>query len=468
MGNPVSLTVARICAFALAAAWLPGGAHATDIFTLRQALGTAYETNPQLDAQRAALRATDENVSEANAGWRPTINAQGSYGVTDNQASVSTPIGIPPITHPLTSQVVISQPLYRGGRTVAEVGRAKAQVRAGRAQLTNTEESVLLDAVTAYMDVVRDAKSLKLKQHNVSDLQKQLDATLEQVRVKELTNTDLAQARARLSSAQADLTNAQGQLQVSRSSFEHSIGRPAETLEERPPTPIMPKSMQDAMQLALKTNPFLLQAQEGARAAEYAVDDAVGALQPQVSLQGEYQYSQGQASGFAATSGLGTVQTNRVTALIGQVTVPLYQGGADEAQVRQAKEQRAQAQLAVADAERQVLDATHSAWESYRAAVASIASQRAAVTADETALDGVRQEQQVGTRTVLDVLNAEQELLNAQVAEVDAERNAVVAGYQLLSAMGVLTAKQMQLPVKLYDPQKHYEEDSDRWFGFGN
>ncbi|HEY2071629.1 MAG TPA: TolC family outer membrane protein [Rhizomicrobium sp.] len=455
--------LSKLCALALAALCLPASVHATDVFTLRQALGLAYETNPQLDAQRAALRATDENVAQANAGWRPTVNAQGTYGINDSQVPVNSfGQNLSLYSHPLTSQVVVSQPLYRGGRTVAEVSRAKAQVRAGRAQLTGTEQNVLLDAVTAYMDVVRDAKSLKLKQHNVSDLQKQLDATREQVRVKELTNTDLAQAQARLSGAEADLVNAQGQLQVSRASFEHSIGRPAETLEERPPMPGLPASLDQAIQTALKINPFLIQAQENARASDYAVDDAVGSLQPQVTLQGEYQYAQSQPNG------LGGTQTDRVKAVIGQVTVPLYQGGADEAQVRQAKEQRSQAQLAVSDAERQVLDATRSAWESYKSAVQSIASEKAEVAADQTALDGVRQEQQVGTRTVLDVLNAEQELLNAQVAEVNAERNATVAGFQLLSAMGVLTAKGMSLPVKFYNPQDHYDEDSSRWFGFGH
>jgi outer membrane protein len=444
-------------AFALAAACLPVCARATEVFTLRQALGVAYETNPQLDAQRAALRATDENVAGANAGWRPSINTQGSYGFQD-------PTGGFPAkeSHPLSGQLVISQPLFRGGRTVAEVSKAKAQVRAGRAQLSNTEEDVLLNAVTAYMDVVRDAKTLRLRQSNVAGLQKQLDATEEQRRVGELTRTDVAQAQARLSGAEADLTTAKGQLQVSRSSFEHVIGRPAETLEENPPLAAMPKTQEQAIQQALKQNPFLLQAQENARAAGYAVDDALGALQPQVSVQGELQYGEDQPNGF------GGVTTTRLKAVVGQVTVPIYQGGADEAQVRQAKEQRSQAQLSVADAERQVLDATRSAWESWRAAEASIDSNRAEAAADQTALDGVQQEQQVGTRTVLDVLNAQAELLDAQVAVVVAERNATIAAYQLLSAMGVLTARGLALPVKYYDPEKHYDEDSNRWFGLGD
>jgi outer membrane protein len=447
----------RVWAFALAAVCLPACARAAEVFTLREALGVAYETNPELDAQRAALRATDEDVAGANAGWRPSVNTQGSYGYQD-------PRGVFPnkSSHPLSGQVVVSQPLFRGGRTVAEVSKAKAQVRAGRAQLVNTEESVLLDAVTAYTDVVRDAETLKLKQNNVAGLQKQLDATEEQRKVGELTRTDVAQAQARLSGAQADLTTTQGQLQVSRSSFEHVIGRPAETLEEHPALPRLPATQEEAIQQAMKQNPFLVQAQENARAAGYAVDDATGALQPQVSLQGEFQYGEDQPNG------LGQFATTRLTALVGQVTVPIYQGGADEAQVRQAKEQHSQAQLSVADAERQVLDAVRSAWESYRAAEASIASNRAEEAADQTALDGVQQEQQVGTRTVLDVLNAQQELLDAEVSVVVAEHNAYVAAAQLLSAMGVLTARDLGLPVKLYDPLKHYDEDSDRWFGFGD
>lgn len=443
--------------FALAVVCLPVGSRATEVFTLRDALGVAYETNPQLDAQRASLRATDENVAGANAGWRPSVNTQSSYAFQDPKGGFP---GKP--THPLSAQIVVSEPLFRGGRTVAEVSKAKAQVRAGRAQLLNAEQSILLDAVTAYCDVIRDAKTLRLKQNNVAGLQKQLDATEEQRKVGELTRTDVAQAQARLSGAQADLTTAQGQLQVSRSSFEHVIGRPAETLEERPALPRMPVTQEEAIQQALKQNPFLLQAQENARAAAYAVDDATGALQPQVSLQGEFQYGEDQPNGF------GGITTTRLTAIVGQVTVPIYQGGADEAQVRQAKEQRSQAELSVADAERQVLDATRSAWESYRAAEASIASNRAQEAADQTALDGVQQEQQVGTRTVLDVLNAQAELLNAQVAVVVSERNAMVTAFQILSAMGVLTARSLGLAVKYYDPEKHYDEDSNRWFGFGD
>jgi outer membrane protein len=192
------------------------GAAYADTFTLRDALGVAYETNPQLDADRASLRATDENVAQANAGWRPTLNAGGTYGYQELSApgTNSSLQAIPASTeHPITGQVTLSEPIFRGGRTYAEVGRAKAQVRAGESELANTEENVLLNAVTAYMDVVRDEATLRLRQNNVTVLQKQLDATQEQFKVGELTRTDVAQAQARLSGAQSDVITAEGQLE---------------------------------------------------------------------------------------------------------------------------------------------------------------------------------------------------------------------------------------------------------------
>jgi outer membrane protein len=209
----------------LVAAISAGNAAHADTFTLRDALGVAYETNPQLDADRASLRATDENVAQANAGWRPTLNAGGTYGYQELGEA-----GFAEHTYPITGQVTLSEPIFRGGRTYAEIGRAKAQVRAGENELQNTEQNVLLNAVTAYMDVVRDEATLKLRQNNVTVLQKQLDATQEQFKVGELTRTDVAQAQARLSGAQSDVITAQGQLNVSRSNFEHYIGRAPETL----------------------------------------------------------------------------------------------------------------------------------------------------------------------------------------------------------------------------------------------
>jgi len=439
------------------------GAANAETFSLNDALGVAYETNPQLDAERAALRATDEGVAEANAGWRPSVNAGGSYGTERIEVG-----GVPGSfnDHPLQGQVTINQPIFRGGRTFAEVSRAKALDRAGRAQLTGAEQQVLLAAVTAYMNVVRDQAIVDLNQHNVDVLQKQLDATQKQFEVGELTRTDVAQSQARLSGAQAELVTAKGQLAISRATFLQVIGRAPETLDESTPLPALPGSEDDAVNLALKQNPSLIAAQEDEHAADYGVDASVGALLPQLSVQGQYQYSRDSFStGFGSPSGAGTI---RDTAILGELTVPIYQGGADEAGVRQAKQLHSQAQLDAVNAERQTREGVSAAWEAFQSAQSAIASNQASVKANQLAFEGVSKEQQVGSRTILDVLNAEQELLNSQVAVVGSERDAEVAAYQLLAATGGLTAKNLGLKVTLYDPAEYYDDNAGRWFGFGD
>lgn len=459
-----------VLAAALAAAGLawPAGAIA-DPFTLNEALGVAYETNPQLEAARAGQRATDENVAQADASFRPTINAGGSAGYEkapsvnigsiSSLASLSALQETPTVSYPLGAQIQLTQPLFNAS-SYAQLGKAKAQVRAGRAQLVSTEETVLLSAVTAYMDVVRDEATLSLRRNNVAVLQKQRDATQEQFKVGELTRTDVAQSQARLAGAQADLIDAEGQLAISRANFEHAIGRPAETLESEPALPPLPKEQQGAITRATRLNPYLVAARENVKAADYAVDSATGALMPQLSVNGQYQYAQNNPS-----YGPGAVHVVTVT---GTVTVPIYQGGGEESAVRQAKQLREQAQLTVADTERQVLDATRSAWQAYTSAVATITSNAAQVAANKVAYEGVRREQQVGARTILDVLNAEQELLNSQVALVTSKRNAAVAAYQLLSDMGTLTAKDLALSVRTYDPRDYYDDNAARWFGLGD
>ncbi|HEV2561230.1 MAG TPA: TolC family outer membrane protein [Rhizomicrobium sp.] len=440
-----------------------GGAARAETFSLNDALGVAYESNPQLDAQRAALRATDEGVAQANAGWRPSVNAGGSVGTQKFEIDGVTGS----LTdHPVQGQVIVNQPIFRGGRTYAEISRAKALDRAGRAQLTGVEEQVLLAAVTAYMDVVRDEAILDLRQHNVEVLKKRFDATQKQFDVGELTRTDVAQSQARLSGAQSDLVTAQGQLAISRANFLQVIGRAPETLEESSALPALPGSQDDGLNIALKLNPTLVAAKETERAADFGVDDSVGALLPQLSVQGQYQYSKDSfATGFSLGGGASTIRT---TALLAQLSVPIYQGGADEASVRQAKQLHSQSQLNAVNAERVTRDTVASAWEAFQSAQQTIVSNQSQVKANALALEGVTKEQQVGGRTILDVLNAEQELLNSQVAVVTSQRNAEVAAYQLLAATGQLTAQNLGLKVKLYDPAEYYDENSARWFGFGD
>lgn len=459
------LGVAACCATA---------AHA-ETMSLADALATAYETNPTLSAQQANLRSVDEGVAEANANWRPSVNAQGSYGVEQfgfRTTQITNP-SPPPATfslnklteHPLQGELTVTQPVFRGGRTYAEIRRAKALVRSGRAQLTNTEEAVLLQAVSAYMDVVRDTVIVQLRQQNVVLLTKQRDSTSVQFKAGALTRTDVAQSEARLAGAEADLTTAKGQLATSRANFVQTIGRPPETLENEPGLPKLPMGEADVIALANKQYQLLISAQETERAASFAVDDAYGALAPTLSVQGQYFYSQGNfTSGSVGAPG----GADHGVALLGLLNIPIYQGGADHAEIRQEVELDEQAKENVNAEVRQAEQAATSAWELFQSAQGTIASAKATEDADAIAFQGVSREQQVGGRTILDVLNAQQELLNAQVAVVSAQHDTVVAAYQVLSAAGTLTAKDLGLKVKLYDPTEHYDDDESRWIGFGD
>jgi outer membrane protein len=310
------------------------------------------------------------------------------------------------------------------------------------------------------MNVVRDESTVKLRQNNVAVLQKQRDATQEQFKVGELTRTDVAQSQARLAGAQADLINAEGLLAISRSNFEHAVGRPAETLEIDPAMPALPKEVQGAIEMAMRLNPDLTAARHNVKVADHQVDVALGALMPNLTVNGQYQYAQNDPS-------FGPFTIHALTVL-GNLNVPIYQGGAEDAGVRQAKELRSQAKLQVADTERQVVDTTRTAWQSYTSAEATIASNEAQVEANKVAYQGVKLEQQVGARTILDVLNAEQELLNSQVNLVSSKRDAAVAAYQLLSAIGTLTATGLALNVRHYDPIEHYDDNAGRWVGLGD
>jgi TolC family type I secretion outer membrane protein len=428
--------------------------------SLKEALATAYATNPQIEAARASLRAADEEVAKANAGWRPSLSLNGTDGyqhiVTDqpNHSEAD--------RDQLSGSATLSEPLFRGGRTVAEIRRAKALVRAGQAQLTNAEQTVLLDAASAYMDVVRDTANLEYRRGNVQVLQDQLNATTTQLNAGAVTATDVQQTQARLAVARAGVSSAEGQLSVSRARFERVIGRPAEMLEAISALPALPASMDEAVNRAAVQAPALISAQENSRAADYAIDAAASALLPQVSLQLQYQYAKN-------STVLGQFVNPRITqrdaSIFVQVTVPLYQGGAEYAQVRQVKEQRNQSLANVADVDRQVRESAQSAWGSLVAAQASIASNELSVQANQAAVMGVIQEQRAGERSILDILNAQQELLSGQIGLANAQHDANVAAYQLLSSTGQLTARSLALDVKLYDPLEHYNKDSAAWAG---
>jgi len=431
------------------------GAHAD---TLTDALVQAYETNPTLGAQRANLRATDEGVPQALSGWRPSLTAQGSYGIADAKTKTNGGISTENTLHPLTGTVTLSENLFAGGQTVNSTEQAEATVQAGRATLRSVEQSVLLSAVQAYMNVIRDQGVVELNRNNVQVLKRELEATKDRFDVGELTRTDVSQAEARLSLARTNLINAEAQLTASRASYERVIGQAPGTLDEPARPADLPQSEEAAQQVAREQHPDIIAARKAEEASRAAISVAKGALLPSFDVQAQYQYSRDPGN---------SIHDTEQSALLGVLTIPLYQTGTEYSAVRQAKQINSQRRMEIAAAMRAVDEAVRNAWEQLRASRSAVVSTTEQVKANKIALDGVRQEAQVGSRTTLDVLNAEQELLNSRVTLVSAERDRSVAEYGLLAAMGQLTAKKLNLPVQYYDPQKNYDEVRNKWIGFG-
>jgi len=446
----ITLGVALVCTSA------PAGAE-----TLEDALVGAYRSNPTLQARQAQQRATDESVAQAVSGWRPTLAGSASYshllqdsGLVGANSSAGSKVKL----NPARIGATLNQPLFRGGRTVAATKEAKSSVQAGRAGLVATEQDILLQTITAYMDVYQDQAVLELNQRNVEVLTRQLDATRDRFAVGEITRTDVAQAEAALSSSLASRTLAEAQLTTSRAEFDKLVGHLPDKLIEAPALPAMPSSEDEARAMALAANPALDAAKHTEAAAAQSVKGAVGALLPSADAQGEISYTDdaGQFASFV-----------RVKQVTGQLSVPVYQGGRVYSQVRQARQTHRQRRLEVVENQRQVLEQAASAWANFSAVQSTIESRKEQVRANEIALDGVRQEAIVGSRTTLDVLEEEQRFLDSNVQLVRAKRDQQVAAYELLSVVGGLTAAKLQLPVDVYDPNDNYQRVRNAWFGFG-
>jgi outer membrane protein len=424
--------------------------------TLQDALIAAYNTNPQLAAERARQRAIDENVPIARAGWRPTITMTGAYGYQHSR----TIVGFAPGTvqsHPASGNVTATQPIFDGLRTPYSIKQAKAQVRAGRATLDSTEQDILLAVVTAYVDVQRDQAVVDLNRSNVDVLRRELQATNDRFNVGELTRTDVAQAQARLGGAMSALTQAEANLTNSIAAYERIVGQKPGTLAPPPPLPILPVTEEEALEIGLKENPALLAARENETASRYGVAVAKGALFPSIDVRGRLSHDEESLTPISQTD---------TKSLMAEVTVPIYQAGAEWARIRQAKQTNSRDLMLIAQTERQVREGVSNAWEQLRAARAQIKSDEEQVRANEIAYEGVRQEAQVGSRTTLDVLNAEQELLNARVSLVSSQRNEYVAAFQLLSSIGKLSAQELGLPVKPYDPKTYYRKVNHKLIGW--
>ncbi|GAA0561119.1 TolC family outer membrane protein [Rhizomicrobium electricum] len=433
------------------------GAHA-GVFTLADALATTYETNPQLAAARAGLRASDEDVARARAGLRPKITVEGYYGLSETEKTSATTT-----THPLSGTVALTQDIFRGGQTFAEIERAKSLDRAERGRLIGTEQSVLLDAVTAYMDVVRDTGRMKISRTNVDVLRQTYENVKKMFAVGMVTKTDLQQAEARFAQAKLGLYSAQAALDSSLAAFERLIGRPAETLETSPSVPKIPASLDAALREADARHPEVLIAKNEERAADQAVNDAIGAMLPHFSVSGQYRYTRD----YQSIGSYQFSQPQNQFIVLGQVTMPIYQGGGEQAAVRQAKNLLAKAKYSTTDTRKRVQQGVRSSWSAYQAAIDSIEASQAQAHANEQAVEGVRLEQKGGERSVLDVLNAQQELLSAQTAALNAEHDRIIAAYRVLAATGGLTASTLKLAVKPYDPMRYYNDNASKWIGLG-
>jgi TolC family type I secretion outer membrane protein len=437
----------------LSATALPAAAQ-----SFEEALASAYINNSQLQAERANLRAIDEQIAQARSNWRPTVTVNGGIGKGYTNVQGNGGIGRNPIEgEPKSGSVVVSQPLYRGGRTVASIEAAKNSIQAERARLFATEESVLLAAATAYLDTVQNANVVRLNAANERVLQKQLEATNDQFRVGEVTRTDVSQAEARLAGATANRIQSEGTLETAKATFQQVIGMAALRLIQPPRPKTLPSTTENASAEAAAKNPTVIAAQFDEGSARANIDVARGALLPTLSLNGTAQYAKEQPGSTQLPIGS--------AAVIAQLSIPLYEAGSVYSQVRQARQTASQRLILVNDARKTAIASATQAFETMLSSRARIESLDSQVQANEIALEGVRQEASVGSRTILDILNAEQELLNSQVSREQATHDDLVASYQVLSAIGRMTARDLALPVELYDFEANFKDIENRWWG---
>jgi outer membrane protein len=441
-------------------ALLVGGAAGAE--GLREALVQTYNSNPTITGQRAQLRTLDEDVAIARAQGRPQLS--GTLGLNQNLIRSGGGNG-----RNFSAGVDVSYPLFNGGRVRNQIRAADVRVEAGRSDLRATEGDVFTEAVAAYNDVIRDRSIVALNRSQVKVLETNLQATRDRFEVGDLTRTDVAQSEARLSLAQSSLATAEGRLVASEENYRRVIGTMPGELEPPPPLPQLPSTPEQAVDIALANNPDLAAIAARARAA--GIDVAVARSQrlPTLEAYGSQSYVNYLGTADEQFNSPNAAQQSNSTAVGVQARVPIYQGGLVGARVRQAQAFQGQLLEQGIAVERAVVSNVRAAFSSYQAAREAIESNSVAVAANTLALEGTRAEQTVGTRNVLDVLNAEQELLNSQVALVTANRDAYVAGFQLLNAMGEAEAEDLNLDGgALYDPLVNYKRVNRRGSDWGD
>ena len=428
--------------------------------TIEAALVRAYQSNPQLNAQRAQVRSTDENVSQALAGYRPqaAITTSAGYQYTDTFGIAAAAEGESHGTNaPRSVAATVTQTLYNGNQTANKTRAAESQVSGAREGLRVLEQTVLLNAATIYMDDLRDGAIVEVQRSNVRVLQETLAQTQERFRVGELTNTDVAQADAQLAAGKTQELAAEATLTTTRSNFRRIIGNEPQALA--PGSPIdrfLPATLAAAVELGLKQNPSVIAAMFGIDVNYLQVKINEGALLPTLTVQIAAQQAYEQSL---------LIYKEAAVSATAQVSIPVYQGGAEYSLIRQSKESLEQQRLTLETVRDQARANVVTAWGQLVAGKAQVASAQSQVSASEIALDGVRDEAKAGQRTTLDVLNAQQALVNARIALVTAQHDRVVASYAVLNAVGRLSPQVLNLATSVYDPSVHYLQVRDKWVG---
>ena len=424
--------------------------------TIEGALIQAYQGNPQLNAQRAQVRSTDENVPQALSGYRPKINvtASSGYQYSDETLAGARIHGAAP---PSSAALNVTQNLYNGNQTANKTRAAEAQVSGAREALRVLEETVLFNAASIYMDYLRDSATVEVQKSNVRVLEQTLKQTRDRFNVGEVTRTDVAQSEAQLAAGKTQELQAESTLNATRSNYRRIIGSEPQNLAPGSPVDrFLPKTLQRAVDLSLVENPNVTAAMYGIDVNFLTVKVNEGALLPTVNLvasvQQQYQQSPQLAQQFNASA-------------LAQISIPVYQGGTEYSLIRQSKENLAQQRLTLEQTRDQTRATTVTAWGQLEAGKAQVISAQAQVTASEIALNGVREEAKAGQRTTLDVLNAQQALVNARIALVTAQHDRVVASYSVLQAIGRLSPQVLALRTTTYDASVHYQQVRDSWFG---
>jgi outer membrane protein len=433
--------------------------------TIEAALVRAYQSNPQLNAQRAQVRSTDENVPQALSGYRPKVSLTASsgyqYSDTNTTAGGTATTIVRTEIHganaPRSAGLTVSQTLFNGQQTANKTRAAESQVSGAREALRVLEQTVLLAGATIYMDNLRDSAIVEVQKSNVRVLEQTLKQTRDRFNVGEVTRTDVAQSEAQLAAGKTQLLAAEATLTTTRANFRRIIGNEPEQLAPGSPVDrFLPGTLPGAVELSLMENPNVTAAMFGIDVNYLQVKVNEGALLPTVSLQASVQQSYEQTM---------TIFRTFNAAATAQLSVPIFQGGGEYALIRQSKENLAQQRLVLEQTRDQARANTVTAWGQLVAGKAQVASAQAQVTASEIALNGVREEAKAGQRTTLDVLNAQQALVNARVALVTAQHDRVVASYAVLTAVGRLSPQVLNLPTTIYDPSVHYQQVRDSWFG---